>query len=326
MTYDFRLWLIALATCMFAMPSVHASENYPNKPIRLIVPYPPGGLADTFSRSLAKNISDKLKQPVIIENKPGANQVIGVESVLRAPADGYTLLLGSMTSMATNIGVYRQLSYDPIKDFSPVSSLFSSPLILTVRADLSAHSVEDLVALARKHPGKTTYASLGDGGSLHLASELFSQAADIKLLRVPYKGSVQALNDVLGGNITMIFDAGSTVIPQVEGKRLRALAVTGDKPIPALPGIPTMKQAGYPSVDISVWWGLVVRSGTPKPIVDTLNKAVKATLANPEFAQPFVGHGLTIESSSAEQFGNFMREEAKRWPAFMAKIGIQAQQ
>ncbi|MBS3018843.1 hypothetical protein DJFAAGMI_01577 [Comamonas sp. PE63] len=326
MRFNFKLWLITLFTCTIAMTGAHASDAYPNRPIRLIVPYPPGGLADTFSRSLAKSISDKLKQPVIVENKPGANQVIGVESVLRAPADGYTMFLGSMTSLATNIGIYRQLTYDPAKDFSPVSSLFSSPLILTVRADLPAHNVEDLVALARKNPGKTSYASLGDGGSLHLASELFSQAADIKLLRVPYKGSVQALTDVMGGNITMIFDAGSTVIPQVEGKRLRALAVTGDKPIPALAGIPTMKQAGYPSVDISVWWGLVVRSGTPKPIVDTLNKAVKATLANPEFAQPFVGLGLTIESSSPEQFGNFMREEAKRWPAFMTKIGIQAQQ
>lgn len=326
MRFNFKFSCITIATCTIAMTGVHASEIYPSKPIRLIVPYPPGGLADTFSRSLAKNISDKLKQPVIIENKPGANQVIGVESALRAPADGYTLLLGSMSSMATNIGIYRQLSYAPIKDFIPVSRLFSSPLILTVRADSPAYSVEDLVALARKNPGKTSYASLGDGTSLHLASELFSQAADIKLLRVPYKGSVQALNDVMGGNITMIFDAGSTVIPQVEGKRLRALAVTGDKPIPALPGIPTMKQAGYPSVDISVWWGLVVRSGTPKPIVDTLNKAVKATLANPDFAQPFVGYGLTIESSTPEQFGNFMQEEAKRWPAFMTRIGIQAQQ
>ena len=326
MRLNIKLWFATLATCAIGMTSAHASDIYPSRPIRLIVPYPPGGLADTFSRSLAKNIGDKLKQPVIIENKPGANQVIGVVSALRAPEDGYTLFLGSMTSLATNIGVYRQLPYDPIRDFSPVSSLFSSPLILTVRADIPAYNVEDLVTIARKNPGKTTYASLGDGGSLHLASELFSQAADIKLLRVPYKGSAQAINDVMGGNITMIFDAGSTVIPQVEGKRLRALAVTGDKPIPALPGIPSMKQAGYPSVDISVWWGLVVRSGTPKPIVDTLNKAVKATLASPEFAQPFVGYGLTIESSSPEQFGNFMREESKRWPTFMAKIGIQAQQ
>lgn len=186
--------------------------------------------------------------------------------------------------------------------------------------------MDELVALAKQSPGSLTYASLGDGGSLHLAGELFSQAADIKLLRVPYKGSVQALNDLMGGNVTMMFDAGSTVIPQVEGKRLRALAVTGDKPVPSLPGVPTMKQAGFPSVDISVWWGLVVRSGTPVSIVNTLSKAVEAAMASPGFAQPFLSAGLEIESSSPAQFRSFIEQEVKRWPAFMSKIGVQPQQ
>lgn len=303
------------------------AQSYPIKPIRLVVPYPPGGLADTFSRSLAMNMGEQLKQPIIIENKPGANQVIGVESVLRSPADGYTLFLASTTSMATNLGIYKQLPYDPTKDFAPISRLFVSPLILSVRSSLPARNVDELVALVKQSPvGSMTYASLGDGGSLHLAGELFSQAAGIKLLRVPYKGSVQALNDVLGGNVTMIFDAGSTVIPQVEGKRLRALAVTGDKPIPSLPNVPTMKQAGYPSVEISVWWGLVARSGTPPAILDVLSKAVAKSVNAPGFAQPFLNVGLTIEPSTPEEFGNFIQQEAKRWPAFMSKIGVQPQE
>ena len=325
MINSIKQWILVLATVLLTLAGAQANDAYPNKPIRLVVPYPPGGLADTFSRVLAKNIGDQLKQPVIVENKPGANQIIGVDTVLNTPADGYTLFLGSTTTLATNIGAYQKLSYDPIKDFAPVSRLFSSPLILAVRANVPARNVEELVALAKKSPGSVTYASLGDGGSLHLAGELFSQAADIKLLRVPYKGSVQALNDVIGGNVTMMFDAGTTVIPQVEGKRLRALAVTGDKPVPSLPGVPTMKQAGYPTVDISVWWGLVVRSGTPAPIINALNKAVRTVMASPEFAQPFNGVGLTIESSTPEEFGRFIQQEAKRWPAFMSKIGVQPQ-
>ncbi|MCK9511396.1 MAG: tripartite tricarboxylate transporter substrate binding protein [Pigmentiphaga sp.] len=318
----FQGGMLAMAGWALVASAAYAGDGYPDKPIKLVVPYPPGGIADTFSRALAQNLSDQFKQPVLVENKPGANQIIGVETVLRAPADGYTLFLASMTSLATNLGAYRELSYDPVKDFAPVSHLFASPLILTVGTNTPVQTVDELVALAKERPGELTYASLGDGGSLHLAGELFGQAANIDLLRVPYKGSVQALADVVGGSVTMIFDAGTTAIPQIQGGRARALAVTSDTRLPGLPDVPTMAEAGYPTVDIGVWWGLAVRSGTPDAILATLNQAVVKALENPAFAERFRGTGLSIQPSSLEDFTRFVSEEARRWPRFMAEVGV----
>jgi tripartite-type tricarboxylate transporter receptor subunit TctC len=300
------------------------ADNYPDKPIRFVVPYPPGGLGDTFSRALGRGLGEKLGQPIIVENKPGASQIIGAEQVLRSPADGHTLFLSSMTSLATNLGSYKQLSYDPIKDFAPVSRLFSSPLYLAVNAGLPVKSVADLVRDAKARPGALSYASLGLGGSLHLAGELFSQAAGIELLHVPYKGSVPAITDVMSGVVTMIFDGGSTVAPQVKAGKLRALATTGKErsTIDGLQDVPTMAEQGYPSVDIGVWWGLSVRSGTPKPIVDRLSKAVNEVINDPEFRGSLSNTGVDIKGSTPEEFGDFISAEAKRWPPFMKQIGV----
>lgn len=311
--------------CMPVMASAQSPADYPSKPIKFVVPYPPGGLGDTFSRALARGLNERLGQPVVVENKPGANQMIGVEQVLRAPADGYTLFLGSMTSLATNLGSYKKLSYDPLKDFEAVSRLFSTNLYLAVDSKLPVKSVSDLVKMAKEKPDALSYASLGPGGSLHLAGELFSQEAGIKLLHVPYKGSVPALTDVMSGNVTMIFDGGSTVAPQVAGGKLRALAVTGNERSPILPDVPSMAEAGFPSVDVGVWWGLVVRDGTPADIVNRLSQEVNQIISNPEFVKSFSGTGIDIKGSTPAEFAQFMQAEANRWPEFMRKVGVEPQ-
>jgi tripartite-type tricarboxylate transporter receptor subunit TctC len=300
------------------------ASTYPEKPIRFIVPYPPGGLGDTFSRALARGLGERLGKPLIVENKPGASQIIGAEQVRRSPPDGYTVFLSSMTSLATNLGSYQHLPYDPVKDFAPVTKLFSSPLYLAVKSDLPVKSVADLVQQAKDKPNKMSYASLGLGSSLHLAGELFSQAAGIHLQPIPYKGSAPAITDVMSGVVTMIFDGGSTVAPQVKAGKLRALAVTGNKhsSIEGLEQVPTMAQAGYPGVDIEVWWGLSVRQGTPLPIIDRLSKEANAVLNDPQFRKILSSTGVDIEGSTPAEFGQLVQSEAKRWPIFMKKIGI----
>ena len=324
-----KFLLSALLACGVLASTTTASAAdlpaYPEKPIRFVVPYPPGGLGDTFSRALARGLNERLGQPIIVENKPGASQIIGTEQLLRAPADGHTIFLGSMTGLATNLGSYKKLPYDPVKDVAPVSRLFSSPLFLAVNSDLPIKNVKDLAELARSKAGALSFASLGMGSSLHLAGELFSQEAKVDLIHVPYKGSVPALTDVISGNVTMIFDGGSTVIPQVQSGKLRALAVTGNKRSASAEDIPTMAEAGFPSVDIGVWWGLVVRAGTPQPIVNRLSQEVNAVISDPEFIKSFSNSGIAIQGSTPEEFGEFIKAEARRWPEFMQKVGVTPQ-
>lgn len=302
-----------------------SASGYPNKPIKFIVPYSPGGLGDTFSRALTKNLSERLKQTIIVDNKPGAGQIIAVEALLREPSDGYTLLLGSMTSLSTNLGSYEKLPYDPINDVAPVSKLFSTPLFLTVNTELGVKSPKELAEMAKKQPGKLSYATLGPGGSLHLAGELFAQAAGVQLIPVGYKGSAPAVTDVMGGFVTMIFDGGSTVIPHARSGKMRILAVTGDKRSESYPEAPTMKEAGFPDVHIGVWFGLVARKGTPSDVVARLNREVNVILADPAFKQSFSTSGISIEGSTPEEFSAFVQAEAKRWPAFMKKVGVTPQ-
>lgn len=316
------LYKLLIAVLAFFHLHVQAqTAPYPDKPIRFIVPYPPGGLGDGFSRALAQGLGERLGTPVVIENKPGANQTIGMRQLLQAPADGYTLFLGSMTSLATNLGSLGALSYDPVKDVAPISRLFSSPLFLAVNVSLPVNSVADLVNLVKQSPGKHSYASLGKGGSLHLAGALFEREAGLQLVHVPYKGSAPAITDLIGNVVTMIFDGGSTVLPQAAAGKLRVLAVTGNARSPLVKDIPTMAEAGYP-VDMGVWFGLVARSGTPPAVIGRLNKEVNLILRDPKFVQQFASFGVQIEPGTPEQFAAFIKSEAQRWPAFMRAIGI----
>ncbi len=318
---------LLVATTVALSLGAHAQSTgpYPNKPIKFIVPYSPGGLGDTFSRALTKSLGERLNQSIIVENKPGAGQIIAMEAMLHEPSDGDTLLLGSMTSLSTNLGSYTKLPYDPINDVAPVSKLFSTPLFLAVNADLGVKSPKELAEMAKQQPGKLSYATLGKGGSLHLAGELFAQAAGAQLIPVGYKGSAPAVTDVMGGFVTMIFDAGTTVIPHARAGKLRILAVTSDKRSESYPEAPTMKEAGFPEVTIGVWWGLVARKGAPADVIKRLNQEVNVVLADPAFRKSFSASGITIEGSTTEEFASFMLDEVHRWPAFMKKIGVTPQ-
>ncbi|NYT85159.1 Bug family tripartite tricarboxylate transporter substrate binding protein [Pollutimonas harenae] len=317
--------LKALLVCSLVLPGVSLAQDtakYTDKPLRFIVPYPPGGLGDTFSRLLADGLQKKRNQPVIVENKPGASQIIGMENMLRAPADGYTVFLGSMTSLATNLGSFKKLSYDPVTDVAPITTLFSTPLFLAVSSDVPVKNVKELVDFAKSKSGELSYASLGMGSSLHLAGELFAQEGGIDLLHVPYKGSVPALTDVMSGVVTMIFDGGSTVIPQAQAGKLRILAVTGDQRSDSLKDVPSMDEVGFSSVDIRVWWGLIARAGTPANAIDQLSKDVNSIISSPDFVASLSSTGIAIKGSTPEEFSALIKKEAGRWPGFMKQVGV----
>src|SRR5690606_16501161 len=230
-----------------AVPTLYAATGrYPNKPIHIVVPYAPGGLGDTFVRALGQELSTRLGQPIVVENKPGANTIIGAEAVARSPADGYTILFCSVFTLALNAATYKSLPYDPIKDFAPISLGFYSPLYLVVNADIPARSVDELVALAKTQPKPLAYASTGRGGAMHVVTEQFKKIKGIDLLHVPYKGSNPALQDVVAGQVQLMFDVGANSLAQAKAGRVHMLAVTGPQRTQAAPDVPTMTEAGVP--------------------------------------------------------------------------------
>lgn len=289
------------------------AQAWPAKPIRIIVPYPPGGVGDTFTRHLGQQLSERLGQPVLIENKPGASQIIGAEAAAKSPPDGYTLFLGSVTSLAINVRSMKRLPYDPLKDFAPVSLCFSTPLYLVVNPNVPAKNVGELIALARSKPGQLTFASIGQGGSLHLAGELFKSMAGIDLTHVAYKGSAPALADVIAGQVSMIFDPGVSALPHVKSGKLRALAITGSRRGDSTPEIPTIAESGVPGYEASIWFGLVAPAGTPAPVVARLSSETAAIVRSAATRERFTPFGLDLVSNSPEEFAAFIRSEIPKW-------------
>jgi tripartite-type tricarboxylate transporter receptor subunit TctC len=313
-----RLCGAAALLCGSAM----ASAQYPDKPIKFIVPYPPGGVGDTISREIGNHLSTRLKQAVIVENRPGGSQIIGAQAAAKSEADGYTLFLGSLSSLVLNVGTHKQLPYSPLKDFAPVSLAFETPLYLVVNKDLPVNDVRQLVAYAKSNPGKLSFGSIGSGSSVHLIGEMFKAAAKIDIVHVPYKGSMPALTDLAGGHIQMLFDAGTSALPLVSGGKLKALAVATPARIPGTPNIPTFAEADLPEVAMSAWFGVVVPAGTPKPVVDRLSSEVRAILALPALRERFRSQGVELTGSTPEAMGKQMRDDMKKWQEFMLKTGI----
>jgi tripartite-type tricarboxylate transporter receptor subunit TctC len=286
---------------------------WPARPVRIIVPYPPGGVGDTFTRSLAQQLAERLGQPVLIENKPGASQIIGAEAAAKAPADGHTLFLGSVTSLAINLRSMKRLPYDPQRDFAPIAMCFSTPLFLVVHPALPARTVGELIALARARPGQLTFASIGQGGSLHLAGELFKSMAGVDMTHVAYKGSAPALADVISGQVSMIFDAGVSALPHVRSGRLRALAVTAARRNESTPDIPTIAESGVPGYEATIWFGLVAPSGTPPAIVGRLSSEVTQVVRSAPMRERFGPLGLDLAGGTPEEFAATIRSEIPKW-------------
>lgn len=289
------------------------AQAYPVRPLRLIVPYPPGGIGDTFARALSEGLSARLGQTVVVDNKPGGSQIIGAQAAAEAAADGYTLFLGSVSSLAMNVAQHASLPYDPLASFAPVSLTFTSPLYLVIHPDVPAGSVRAFIAYAKANPGSLSFASIGPGSSLHLAGEIFNRMAGVDMLHVPYKGSVPALTDVMAGRVQVIFDAGPSALPQVRAGRLRVLAVTSAERFAGTPDIPTIAESGLPGYDMTPWFGIVTRAGTPDAVIHTLAAAIGAVLDRPDLKARFLDLGVQLSASSPDAFRALIAREVPRW-------------
>lgn len=310
---------------MTAFPAAQAQQaeaDWPNKPIRWIVPFPPGGAMDAIARTLGDKAGKTLKQPFIIENKPGAGGNIGADFVAKQPADGYTLMITSI-GMATNKPLYGKLSYDPIKDFAPVSLLAVVPNVLVTNATQpNVKTVSDLIAAARKEPGKLTYASAGNGTSVHLAGELFTSLAKIDMLHIPYKGSGPAVSDLLGGQVNYMFDSITSARPHIESGKLRALAVTTSKRSPSLPNVPTISEVGLPGYEVSPWFAVFMPAGTPKPIIAKLRTALVDAMKQPDVRARFQTMGAEPVGSTPDELTAHLARETDRWSKLITERGI----
>ena len=304
---------LAFVACALALP-LSGAQGYPNRAVKIVVPYPPGGIGDTVTRALAQGMAEQMGQPFVIDNKPGASQMIGAELVAKAPADGYTLFLGSVTSLAINVSSQKKMNYDPARDFAPVAMAFFSPLYLVVNPAVPAANVRELIALAKAQPGKLSFASIGQGGSIHLAGELFRSMAGLDMTHVPYKGSAPALTDVIGGQVSLMFDAGVSALPQVRAGKLRGLAVTSAKRSASAPELPTVAEAGnLPGYEATIWFGLVAPAATPRDVVARLSQEFARVARQPALRERFAPQGVELASTTPEEFADIIRAEIPKW-------------
>lgn len=304
-----------------AMPAVVSAQAFPQRTVTLVVPFPAGGITDQISRTLAQKMSEQLGQPVIVDNKPGAGGQIAANQVKQAPADGHTVFVGATEMFAINQNLFRKFSYDPVRDFAPVTSLIASPLVLVVPASGSVNSVQELVQLAKKKRGGLYFASQGIGSIGHLLGELFRGRVGGEYSHVAYKGSAPALQDVMAQQVDMMFDPVITTAPLIAGKKIRPLAIAATKRSPSLPDVPTLAELDINGVDASVWFGAVVRSETPAASIARLNSAFIHALSNPDVAKRFAEQGMQPFPSSPAQFGEFMKSEIARWAPLIKVSG-----
>lgn len=313
---------LALAAVVAAAPVVHA-QTYPNKAIRLIVPYPAGGATDFFARAVFPKMGEALGQQVFVENRPGAGTAIGASEVARSAPDGYTLLLGDAGTYAFNPTLYKKLTYDPVKDFAPVSLTGRFALILTVNpSTMQAKSVKEFVAIAKREPGKINYGAPGPGSPIHLAMEFFKQRAGIIMTPIPYKGGADAMNDLIGGRIATMFLDIASGTPQIKGGKVRALAVASAKRVAALPDLPTIGEAGYPGFEAWAWQGFVAPAGTPRDVIMKLNSEFAKVMSDPAIKQRLSDIGFEPQTSTPEQFSAYLKSEIAKWAKVIRESNI----
>ena len=316
------LALLALTGLGLAAHAQPAATDWPNKPIRWVVPFPPGGAMDAIARTLGEKAGKTLGQPFVIENRPGAGGNIGADYVAKQPGDGYTMMITSI-GMATNKPLYTNLNYDPVKDFAPVSLLAVVPNVLVTNATQpDVKNIKDVIAAARKAPGKLTYASAGNGTSIHLAGEVFTSLAQVDMLHIPYKGSGPAVSDLLGGQVNYMFDSITSARPHIQSGKLRALGVTTAKRSSALPDVPTLAEAGVPGYEVSPWFAVFMPASTPKPIVSKLNKALLDAMKDPEVAKRVETIGAEPVGSTPDELARHLALESERWTKLITERGI----
>ena len=314
-----RLLLCLLVVCSAAF----AQSDFPSRPMRLVVTVPPGGAADFIARLVGGRLSDSLGQPVVVENKAGASGTIAADAVAKAPADGYTLLQNSITTHGIGPHLFARLPYDPVKDFAPVSGLALLPLIMALNAELPAKDVKELIAYTKSH--SVNFASSGNGGAPHMAGELFKSVTGAPIVHVPYKGSGPAVSDLVGGRVQVMFDAAPSLIAHVRSGKLRVLAAASTERNRLLADVPTFAELGYPQVNVSLWYGLLAPAGTPRAVLEKLNRTVGQVLDTKEVTERLQAQGAEPMRGTPEAFATFMQKEMAKWAPVVRAANIKAE-
>jgi tripartite-type tricarboxylate transporter receptor subunit TctC len=313
----------AALVCLAVSVAAHAGA-YPDKPVRLVVPFPAGGATDLMARSLSLKLAERLGQPVVVDNRAGAGGSLGAEAVATAPADGYTLLFATMGSLTINPSIYKTLRYDPLKSFEPISLTHSTSNVLVVHPGVKAASVAELIALARKQPGELTFASAGNGTTSHLSGELFKSLANVDMVHVPYKGSAPAMTDFLSGRVWMMFDTTSNFVDHVKSGKLRALGMTGRSRSAAMPGVPSISEAaGMADYDMTLWLGVLAPAGTPKDVLQRLQRDIAAAMTAPDLVKQMADAGIEVRTSTPAAFTALIRSDMAKWANVVKRSGMQ---
>ena len=316
-----RIAGVMLGVALTMLAGSAAAQAWPSKPIKWVVPFQPGGTTDILARTIGEKLATALGQPVVVDNRPGAGGGVGAEFTAKSPADGYTIMGGTISTHAINASLYKSLPYDPVKDFVPITMIARVPNMLVVNPDVPAKSVAELIALMKANPGKYTFASSGNGTSQHLSGELFKTMAGVDMQHIPYKGSPPALQDVVGGQVTMTFDNITTAWPLAKGGKLRALAVTTAKRSPIAPDVPTLAEAGLAGYEIGSWQGVFAPAGTPPEIVRRLNAEMVRIINTPEVRDKLVGLGAEPVANTSEEFSALVKGEVVKWAAVVKQSG-----
>jgi tripartite-type tricarboxylate transporter receptor subunit TctC len=313
----------AIVICLFVL-AAHAAELYPDRVVRIVNPYPPGGSVDVMARLLAQKLSEELGEQFIVENRSGGGGNTGTDAVAKAEPDGYTLLFTAPGPLTVNQALYSKLSFDPAVDFAPIALFAAAPIVLIVHPDVPAKNVQELIALAKKEPGRINFASAGNGTTNHLSGELFKSMAKIDIVHVPYRGAGPAMNDLIGGHVQMFFDLTPTVLPQLATGKVRALGAAGARRAAAMPDLPTIAEQGLPGFDASSWYGLVAPAKTPEPVLARLRDAVAAALKSPDMVARIHALGSEPGTAFGKDFGAFMEGERKKWAEVVRTSGAKA--
>jgi tripartite-type tricarboxylate transporter receptor subunit TctC len=315
-----RWWVAAAVACMAAQYCGQGwAQSYPTRPIRFVVPFAPGGSTDTLARILSQRLADALGQQVVVDNRPGGNGNIGMEIVAHAAPDGHTIVLGYIANLAIGPSLYAKLPFDPVKDYAPITQLASSPNVLVAHPSVAASNLQELIVLARGKP--VNFASAGVASVGHLTGELLNNLAGIRMVHVPYKGSGQAVTDLLGGHVQLMFSGFSSTLPHIKSGKLRPLAVTGSARSAALPGVPTIAEQGFPKFEATAWYGVLAPANTPKPVIRRLHGELVKLLKLPDVGQRLEGLGFEIVGSTPEQFGAYIKTEIRKWAQVVKASG-----
>jgi tripartite-type tricarboxylate transporter receptor subunit TctC len=325
MTRFLILRRVVLASVALLLPAPgHSQATYPNKPIRIVVPFAPGGSTDLLARRVGDKLAAAWGQPVVVDNRPGAGGTIGADFVAKSAPDGYILLAGVTGSNAIAQALYPKLPYDVMKDFSPVSMIASAPLVLAVNPDVEAKTAAEFLALVKSKPGALSYGSAGNGTSMHLTGEMYKQAAEVSMVHVPYRGSAGMLTDLMSGQIQVTFGDVLVLLPQIEAGKIRALAVTSKARLPILPDVPTLNEAGLKGFEALSWQGFFAPAGTPPELVEKLSAAVNRAMQSPDIKDYFAARGFIVEGTTPEAFKTIIASEVKKWTPIVKSSGVQA--